>query len=1856
MAPALTAEPLSPKEKLTSNASPATGTRKSVRKLESPNVSGGGGSGGNDTAKKPTTATVAATGVATITTITTTAGVAATTTTRVTRSKDAAQRIGSPVVPVTANKRKSSNNNNTHNNKNNNSSCSSGSGSEVKPGNDQMGLSAAATHTSTDGNAASTSNSSSSDATAATSDAAADAAAAVNAVDEHNNNCKDNSTAELLANLTNDFEEAITAEICLRKTLPEVSLSKEQPAAATATADPAQLTEPMSMSEAYSQSSTSSAAGAALPQSLPATASLPPPPPLSKTAAATVTSESPQLLEQQQQQEGFPGNDISSLERTSVPVEEDAAKILDNIEERLSQLDGSPVALPPIVDISAATLEASVELPTTRCVQQLPQPEQAQSLPQPEQEQPQQEQSQQLPEQEQLQQQQQQDILASPQHLAIRQPGAVLTPQSTASSINFLKDGAAGAVLEDQDIEEVLKALKNLDGTHVNPDICDFNFFNEVCFLNNEEETAAASGVAGASTTAPEGGSISMSSSSLVAHNLDVEESSPKASCSSSNINIVAPKPRPWQECHAELEQQQNVLVRKIDFLLRRMRKFQVRQMCRHASDEVAGILEWSARYSNKASPGAPVRSAKLTEQEDTVLSIVSGRPGNSFWEEQTKQPLPATQMSNVIRHIETAARKQQICHTIGGGSASLASSSSWYSNAAQPGKRSRKLQNMDAIAGSNNTDSIVMPRADEIVPNYDNYVTSELTHVAGLLHTEMREVQNAIDSDATESSSGGESADEMVNYNNSQQLSLSITRRAVWRYSRDRAAIALRWSWLCAQVADLDMKIRQHNDVYNDLCRTKGDVMLESTTAPKNGYKETQTQPPSVELPPGAEMEQQPPADWLCSRTRPLVLSEFRKRKLFQTINMHTISKKAARPSNIKCGCQWPQVPCTLCTGRPDPTAPRELPETLMPQNRVALLDASYHPVLSFTDDVCQSLHLEAISRQPDWQYRVMRSQAKAIVKGVWKAEREAIALSGGGGGGAGGAGRRPGETVKRRYVRRKERNNNNNSNSNRSSSNINNNNNNNNNNNINNNNNNKESTTTTTAPTTATATAIQSGTGGGGLDSGNGTGTATTSSSSTPTTTPLVANTVAVKRQRQSVKTSGNGSLNSPLSDPQQQQQQRNNNNQQNNPSLISRGNGNGAKKPRKSASKQQQQQHSAHNTNNNHNNSQPASGADSTTRFPADSQWEQSQSRRNSAETHGHRNERTAERRSRLIYDIDNIVIPYSMAAQTRVEILPYKEIPTPKWRIVDSDNKNKQQHSTDEKLSNGCANQAEAETESPLSREAVTATMPADEVTATSTPAATTSKEKQEAVGKVNGLTATTTSPAATTLKDKQETVSKVNGLKQLSKKKSLPEIVKQSDQSLSNGLANGNAQQAEASEEEQLSQPTTVNGKIQRNNNKISVKSLTPASAAAITSTPATISTPTPTAASQDAKPLTDEVEPPKKRPKLQLKEKTKPSTSPKSIPTAAEVAVDADEEEEVEDISDEAYIVRHQRALIEERRRFETYLRFPWSTRSRANRRADSRAESSGANTPDPASPAAPQLAGPTGMDNESIPSPLAQTMLQNPLDGVNAEGELATTMTTTKGKRQERRRTTSSKLKDQDRRSATPDTRELPQLPLDPPPFEPLQFPLSKDVYQRLLAEMNIEPKAPRLSLPVTVNTKRTKSKSVSSNGGDGNTTATTATNSSSRRSSKAKATNASKLAQTTTTMLMTQRLNGGKNAQRATAQLNGGKHVYDNGIVYGPEDDDDDEDDEEEEEEELLLEEDDDYHYLAPPEDDQLPSGIGDDANLYNASIDAYLGEQEGLDEEELADDPFMDDDPNDPEWKRSVAVRNERMRRRV
>ncbi|XP_022213382.2 mucin-5AC isoform X2 [Drosophila obscura] len=993
MAPALTAEQLSTKEKITSVASPSV------------------------VVKKPATPTPA------------------TATTRVTRSSKeaaataaAAAKAAAVVLPQRnpssriSNKRKLSGGNNS-------------SSSNKQQNNDPMGLSTAPTpHTTTttstgsvvaeaeaatgagvppiiDAAVASTSatgllESQSAVLQQSESTPSTDVSPAADTIEHNNNNSSssspskdDNSTAQLLADLNSDFVETISAEICLRKTLPEVGLSKEPTPSAVA---PTEAEAAEAVAETIAEVEVEAGAEAEV----------------SEGKFTTGVSVPPQI-------DLLQSMELEQPATTNSPSEELPKIDTDNIEERLSQLDGNASAI--LVDLPPVQLEhdqVQVEVvisttPTTPSRQQVQQDPRSEPLP---------------------------AILASPlpgqrQSTATSALNASqLTPQSTSSSTNFLKDATAGVVLEDPDIEEVLKALKTFEGNHViNPDIntdmCDFNFFNEVW-----EEPQSATAIQQRSVT-PQyppnsiGGTIG----------------------SSSVISPHVPPAETMAECQRSMEQQHQIVTRKIDHLIRRMRKFQARYMCSHTSEEVAGIMEWSARTSHKT-PN-PVRSDMLSEQEATVQSIVSGRPRPDFWEEKKKHPVPATQMVSILRSIATAARHQQICHTPSGSSATLAPSSTWYSSAssaaAVPAKARRGKNQLDtsATAASTSTAATAMeqktPGLHEIIPCFDTHITNELTHVSGLLHNEMREIQNAIDSDATESSSGGESADEMVIYNNTQQKSLTIARRAVWTYSKDRASIALRWSWLCSQMADLEGRKRQYRDLYMDLNQAKGAVELEpmQVQQPANGYKEE----PSSEL--------------QCCRARPLMLSKFRKRSLFQTTGIHTISKKAARPSNIKCGCQWPQIPCALCTGRPDPTAPRELAEMMMPANRVALLDPGYHPVLSFDTDVTQSVHFESISRQADWQHRVSRLQAKTVVKGVYKSEREAIAASN-------SAARRPGDLIKRRYIRRKERNNNNNNN---------------------NSNSNKDAATTTAAMATGLG------------DSGNGTATST---SSTPSTTPLVAN----------------------------------------------------------------------------------------------------------------------------------------------------------------------------------------------------------------------------------------------------------------------------------------------------------------------------------------------------------------------------------------------------------------------------------------------------------------------------------------------------------------------------------------------------------------------------------------------------------------------------------------------------------------------------------------------------------------------------------------------------------------------------
>ncbi|XP_075444275.1 KAT8 regulatory NSL complex subunit 1-like [Ascaphus truei] len=113
----------------------------------------------------------------------------------------------------------------------------------------------------------------------------------------------------------------------------------------------------------------------------------------------------------------------------------------------------------------------------------------------------------------------------------------------------------------------------------------------------------------------------------------------------------------------------------------------------------------------------------------------------------------------------------------------------------------------------------------------------SELDRLAGSCTARLRAAQGGFDSDATESSSGGESdseEDEAGEHEaqpggggEEQRPALGFNPRTDWRWAVERAAIICRWTWLQAQVSDLEFRIRQQTEIYKQIRCTKGSVVL---------------------------------------------------------------------------------------------------------------------------------------------------------------------------------------------------------------------------------------------------------------------------------------------------------------------------------------------------------------------------------------------------------------------------------------------------------------------------------------------------------------------------------------------------------------------------------------------------------------------------------------------------------------------------------------------------------------------------------------------------------------------------------------------------------------------------------------------------------------------------------------------------------------------------------------------------------------------------------------------------------------------------------------------------------------------
>lgn len=150
-----------------------------------------------------------------------------------------------------------------------------------------------------------------------------------------------------------------------------------------------------------------------------------------------------------------------------------------------------------------------------------------------------------------------------------------------------------------------------------------------------------------------------------------------------------------------------------------------------------------------------------------------------------------------------------------------------------------------------------------------------------------------------------------------------------------------------------------------------------------------------------------------------------------------------------------------------------------------------------------------------------------------------------------------------------------------------------------------------------------------------------------------------------------------------------------------------------------------------------------------------------------------------------------------------------------------------------------------------------------------------------------------------------------------------------------------------------------------------------------------------------------------------------------------------------EDLSDAAVLIRHEKSEQDERKKFLSYLKLPIGYgRSRANRRTDSRAESSGANTPDPMSPA-PNAPFDSALDRDAS-RPATPKMEDHHLPATSSSAARRRTISSTRG----------SGIPDLLSHSQTPD-------PLAVPPYERRVFPLSEETYQRMVRRMQVQQNA---------------------------------------------------------------------------------------------------------------------------------------------------------------------------------------------
>jgi len=181
---------------------------------------------------------------------------------------------------------------------------------------------------------------------------------------------------------------------------------------------------------------------------------------------------------------------------------------------------------------------------------------------------------------------------------------------------------------------------------------------------------------------------------------------------------------------------------------------------------------------------------------------------------------------------------------------------------------------------------------------------------------------------------------------------------------------IASRWTWLQAQVSDIEYKIRQQSDIYRQLRQLKGaaisyrscqaDVPMQTMSAAgqkswiDNGGSDVRSDCGSnSETASSSDAERSSAVNYdaTCRAARCSAVRSCRQRRLLRSVAtiLHVANqRKAIAPSTLRCtACYPPATPCALCSGRLNHVLRVGSHQSV--HERIALLDPAFHPVLSF-------------------------------------------------------------------------------------------------------------------------------------------------------------------------------------------------------------------------------------------------------------------------------------------------------------------------------------------------------------------------------------------------------------------------------------------------------------------------------------------------------------------------------------------------------------------------------------------------------------------------------------------------------------------------------------------------------------------------------------------------------------------------------------------------------------------------------------------------------------------------------------------------------------------------------------------